>query len=416
MWRAAWRTPPATRPSSLDMLPWLLSGILLLIALGLLALWRRALAAEAEAQLAAARAERERRDAQQAARREAAQLAALNIAQPESVLILAPDRTVRHLNPAASVLFARAEAGQTLIVVTRSVELDELAAHALGGGEDRDRQVMLNGQPYRARAVVAADPNGEAFGVALVLQDLSTLQQLGRSRRDLIANISHELRTPLTSIRLLLDSLLSEAARDPAAASGALQKIETEVLALEQMAQELLDLAQIESGQVLVRMVPTPVAQLVAETVERLAPQAAHKDQDVSVDVPSGLVALADAAQVNRALGNLLHNAIKFTPPEGRIWVRAHAADGDVVIEVADTGPGIPPEDVPRVFERFFRSDRSRAGGGTGLGLAIAKHVVEAHGGRIWVESEGRPGHGAFFRFTLPADTLPPLQADFGHP
>jgi two-component system phosphate regulon sensor histidine kinase PhoR len=227
------------------------------------------------------------------------------------------------------------------------------------------------------------------------------VQQLGRARRDFIANISHELRTPLTSIRLLLESLLSGARLDSAEANSALQKIETEVTALEQMAQELLDLAQIESGQALVRLVPTPVAQLVAETVERLAPQAAHKHQIVSVEMPPDLVALADPAQVNRALGSLLHNAIKFTPPEGQVWVRARPSDGDVLIEVADTGPGIPPEDLPRVFERFFRGDRARVGGGTGLGLAIAKHVVEAHGGKIWVESEGRPGRGATFRFTL---------------
>ena len=384
------------------MLPWLISGILLLAAFGLFVLWRRARAAEAEAELAATRAERERQEAQRAAQREAAQLTALNAVQPEPVILLASDRTVLHLNPAASALFgARAEAGQSLIVVTRSVELDELAAHALEGGEDLDRQVTLNGLPYRARAVAAADARGEATGAVLALQDLSAVQQLGRARRDFIANISHELRTPLTSIRLLLDSLLAEAALDPAEVNSALEKIETEVLALEQIAQELLDLAQIESGQALVRLVPTPVAQLVAETVERLAPQAAHKRQTVSVEAPPDLVALADSAQVSRALGNLLHNAIKFTPPEGQVWVRARPSDGDVLIEVADTGPGIPPEDLPRVFERFFRGDRARAGGGTGLGLAIAKHVVEAHGGRIWVESEGRSGRGATFRFTL---------------
>ncbi len=396
------------------MTPWLLSGLLLLIAVVLFIAWRRALRAEAEAERAAAHAEREWQEAQRAAQREAAQLAALNAAQPEPVILLAADRTVLHCNAAAGALFARperaeragetrAEARQSLIVVTRSVELDELAVHALEGGEDLDRQVMLKGQPYRARAVAATDANGEVAGMVLALQDLSTVQQLGRARRDFIANISHELRTPLTSIRLLLDNLLSGTALASAEANSALQKIETEVMALEQMAQELLDLAQIESGQALVRLVPTPVAQLVAETVARLAPQAALKRQAVSVEVPPHLVALADAAQVSRALGNLLHNAIKFTPPEGQVWVRARPSDGDVLIEVADTGPGIPPEDRPRVFERFFRSDRARAGGGTGLGLAIAKHVVEAHGGKIWVESEGRPGRGATFRFTLPS-------------
>jgi len=119
--------------------------------------------------------------------------------------------------------------------------------------------------------------------------------------------------------------------------------------------------------------------------------------------VPAGLRALADTDQVTRALGNLVHNAIKFTPEGGQVWVKASRLDGDIVLEVGDTGRGIPSEDLPRVFERFFRGDRSRASGGTGLGLAIAKHVVEAHGGRIWVESDGRTGHGAVFRFTLPA-------------
>jgi two-component system phosphate regulon sensor histidine kinase PhoR len=239
------------------------------------------------------------------------------------------------------------------------------------------------------------------LGVVLVLQDLSEVQRLGRARRDFIANISHELRTPLTSIHLLLDNLVSGMARAPDEFTASLEQIGAEVQVLEQMAQELLDLAQIESGQAVVRLVPTPVEDLVANAVERLRPQAEHKHQAMTVEVPAGLTALADAMQVNRALGNLLHNAIKFTPTEGRIWVRAQAHNGEVLVEVADTGPGIAPEDLPRVFERFFRGDRSRRSGGTGLGLAIAKHVVEAHGGKIWVESEGRPGHGATFRFTL---------------
>jgi two-component system phosphate regulon sensor histidine kinase PhoR len=393
-------------------LPWIISGVLLLAAIGLFALWRRASSAKTGAALAADRAEREAREVRAAARRDAAYLAALSSAHPEPVLILAPDRTILHLNPAASALFARPEhttraggprpaPGQTLIVATRSVELDELAAHTLAGGEDRDRQVTVYGQPYRARAVRANDAASGDLGMVLVLQDLSEVQRLGRARRDFIANISHELRTPLTSIHLLLDNLLSGAAREPDELNALLHKVGAEVRVLEQMAQELLDLAQIESGQALVRLVPKSVADLVAEVVERFAPQAEHKQHLVTVDMPPDLTVLADAQQVSRALGNLLHNAIKFTPPGGRITVRAGRLDGDVLIEVADTGPGIPPEDLPRVFERFYRGDRSRAGGGTGLGLAVAKHVVEAHGGRIWVESEGRPGHGAVFRFTL---------------
>jgi len=302
--------------------------------------------------------------------------------------------------------------GQTLIQVTRSVELDALAAHCLAGGADLDRQVLIgrNQQPYRVRAALASSPGaGEQYrGVMLWLQDLSELQRLGRARRDFVANISHELRTPITSIRLLVDTLRGTAPVNAAARDDLLEKISVETEALAQLAQELLDLAQIESGQTLVRMVAAPVAQLVASVTDRLGPQAERKHQTITVEVPPELIVLADTAQVTRALGNLLHNAIKFTPAEGRIWVTASRRDGDVMLEVGDTGRGIPTEDLPRVFERFFRGDRSRASGGTGLGLAIAKHVVEAHGGRIWVESEGRIGRGAVFRFTLPAADDPP--------
>jgi two-component system phosphate regulon sensor histidine kinase PhoR len=152
-----------------------------------------------------------------------------------------------------------------------------------------------------------------------------------------------------------------------------------------------------------VRLVPVPVSELVASVAGRLGPQAERKQITLVAQIPVSLRAWADPDQLTRALGNLVHNAIKFTPPGGTVRVSAEAANGDITIAVADTGPGIPPEDLPRVFERFFRGDRARTSGGTGLGLAITKHVVEAHGGRIWVESEGRPGQGAVFRLTLAA-------------
>ncbi len=363
-------------------------------------LWHRARAATTRAELSASRAEQVAQQLQIQARAEAARLHALSLAQPDPILICDQARVVTYLNPAAQNLFgAAARPGQTIIQATRSVELEALIGHVLAGGDDRDRQLDLHGVPYRARAVMALpEANAAPVGVVVALTDLSELQRLGRARRDFIANISHELRTPLTSIRLIVDSLLSSAALTPATP---LEKIGVEVQALEQMAQELLDLAQIESGQAVVRLVPVPVVSLIQRAVQRLTPQATQKQLRVSVEAPPDLTALADAEQINRVIGNLLHNAIKFTPTAGHIWVRARPAGEDVLIEVADTGPGITPGDLPRVFERFFRGDRSRAGGGTGLGLAIAKHVVEAHGGRIWVESEGRAGRGAIFRFTL---------------
>ena len=383
----------------------LIFALVLLVALAAGYAWqrrsRRAIErlAQEQSQLARERDAQARRAAQAEA-----QLEALGLAVLEAIVCVDPHSRVTYATPGARSLFeAGGEAvGRSLIEFTRSAELDQLAADALayagvaGGPRDElDRVIPIANRPFRVRAA--------AFdgGAVLALSDVSELQRLGRARRDFVANISHELRTPLTSIRLLLEDLLAGAPRDPGESVPLLRKIQVEVEALQQMAQELLDLSQIESGRMPLRLVPASIEQLAAETIERFAAQAERKRQTIEVDVAASLSVLADVELVGRALGNLLHNAIKFTPDEGRVRLRAYPQAGDAVIEVSDTGPGVPPEDLPRVFERFFRGDRARAGGGTGLGLAIAKHVVEAHGGRIWAENE--PGQGATFRFILPA-------------
>ncbi len=399
---------------------WAIAVLLVVLAAWLALQLRSARRALGEAELQVGAAQHTAAEQAQAITWHQAQLRALQQAQLEAVLVLAADRTVLDLNAPAHLLFgALAEPGRTLILVTRSVELDDLVTHCLEGGADCDRQILLGRarQPYRARAALAGDPHleGGPLGAVLWLQDLSELQRLGRARRDFVANISHELRTPITSIRLLVDTLRGPIAHDPAARDDLLEKIAVETEALTQLSQELLDLAQIESGQTLFKLVSTPLADLVTGVTDRLGPQAQRKRQHLDVQLPLDLAVLADVAQMQRALGNLVHNAIKFTPPDGTVSLRASAADGDVTVEVTDTGPGIAPDDIPRVFERFFRADRARTGGrtagGTGLGLAIAKHVVEAHGGQIWVASGGGPGHGAVFRFTLPLAQLPALTA-----
>ena len=380
----------------------------LVAAVVLFIVWRRAWSAQAEAEGQVSRAQRGAEAAANEARQTAAFLAALQAVQIEAAIVISPKRQVLAWNAVAESLFGpHGAVGQSLILATRSTDLDQLAARALADESDCDQQVGLGseGTPYRVRAIRAGE-----FGAVLVLQDLSVLQRLGRARRDFVANISHELRTPLTSIRLLVESLQAGVVQSPEEIDAVLQKMKTEVQALEQMAQELLDLAQIESGKAIVKLVPVRLPHLVAETMERFETQAMAKQQTLITEIPAQMEVLADGDLLSRALGNLLHNAIKFTPAQGQIWVRASQQGADVLVEVADTGPGIPPEDLPRVFERFFRGDRSRPsqGGGTGLGLAIAKHVVEAHGGRIWVESEGRPGQGATFRFTLLSNDQPP--------
>jgi two-component system phosphate regulon sensor histidine kinase PhoR len=336
-------------------------------------------------------------------------VAAVGDASLDAVIVFKSDHSIIYLNPVAESLFGRSAAAPTsLIALTRHHEIDKLASDALAGQDDLDRQMFVGGRTVRARAATFAG------GAVLCLTDVSELQRLGRARRDFIANISHELRTPPTAIRLLTDTLKSPAGKDPTVARGLVDKIMVETGALSQLAQELLDLSAIESGQVMMKMLPAPLKPVIEATVERQAELAARKGQTVAVDVPDGLKGLMDESQIERAILNLLHNAIKFTPSGGRVSLRAEAAampidrrsgrqmDGQwLQVEVQDTGQGIDRGDLPRIFERFYRADRSRSTGGTGLGLAIAKHIVEAHGGCIWAESDG-PGRGATFRFLIP--------------
>jgi two-component system phosphate regulon sensor histidine kinase PhoR len=172
------------------------------------------------------------------------------------------------------------------------------------------------------------------------------------------------------------------------------------------MVSELSELSRIESGEVSIKKEPIDIGGLVTRVVERLKPQADRSRLSLAVDIPSGIPkVLADKERVEQVLVNLLHNAIKFSHSGGRISCVAKIEGDDILVSVVDTGIGIPVDDLPRIFERFYKADKARAGGGTGLGLAIAKHIVEAHGGKIWAESS--EGKGSKFTFTLPVATSP---------
>ena len=235
------------------------------------------------------------------------------------------------------------------------------------------------------------------YGAVLALSDVSNLHHLEQARRDMFANISHELRTPLTSISLLLDMLVTR--EQSADTISALEKMTTETDTLKEMAQELLDISLIESGRFAIKLDSANAAALIMPTIERLQPQADLKSIQFHMTECTDVPVWADADQVQRVLSNIFHNAIKFTPSDGSVIVSAIAEDECVRIEIQDSGPGIHPDDLPRIFERFFRADRTRKGAGTGLGLAIANHIVQAHGGSIWAENA--PETGAIIRFTL---------------
>jgi len=329
-------------------------------------------------------------------------LAAVGVASSESILICKADRTVIYLNPTAQALFPFVpQDNPSLIGVTRQHDIDSLATNALTmpltQRDEPEKQLFFSGRTFRARAVAFEG------GVVIALNDITELQRLGRARRDFIANISHELRTPLTGIRLILDTLRTPLGRNPELVPSLVDKIVVETETLSQLAQELLDLSSIESGQTVMKMSLVPVKPVALNVMKRFEEMAVRKNQAVKVSIADDLLALMDALQVERVLLNLLHNAIKFCPANCEIMMRGYRQDDEqVLLEVVDNGPGVSGEDLPRVFERFYRGDRARATQGTGLGLAVAKHIIEAHGGKIWVESDGTPGHGSAFRFTLP--------------
>ncbi len=238
-------------------------------------------------------------------------------------------------------------------------------------------------------------------GALLLMQDLTELRQLQSMRQEFIGNISHELRTPLASIKVLAETLQEAARDDPAAARGFLGRIEDAVESMAQLVEELVELSRIETGQAELRLEEVDLHLVAQEVQAAMKPQADRKGVGLEVGpAPDLPPARADAEKIRRVLTNLVHNAIKFTPAGGTVTMSTGAEEGTVVVRVTDTGIGIPADDISRVFERFYKVDKSRSGEGTGLGLAIAKHVVQAHSGTIWAESQ--EGKSSTFAFTLP--------------
>jgi two-component system phosphate regulon sensor histidine kinase PhoR len=374
---------------------------LLLVLAGLTAAWlrarRRLQAADDRLNKLAAQLE-----ASAEHRRDLTALQLLSEVAYNTLVLVNQDRTVVYMNEAACSLFGVTHpaetAGRTLLGISGNAELDDYLRQALETGEQFTTQIKLKKGAYRGRTL--RGQFGGQYYVALTLEDVSELQRLDRARRDMVANISHELRTPITSIRLLVDTLL-RAEGIPPEGARLLNKVAGETDTLQQMAQELLDLAMIESGRAEFLLVPVDLGEIIADAVEHLAQQAQRKGISIEGQAPPNLYVLADAQQVARVFNNLIHNAIKFTPRDGLIDIAVDLQGDFVQIVVTDTGPGIAGEERERVFERFYQSDRARRSGGTGLGLAIAKHIVQAHGGRIWAE-EPPHSHGARLCFTLP--------------
>ena len=368
---------------------------------------------------------------------ERSRLAAVLDQMTDGVIIAEAEGQIALINPAAARFFGvgQSAAGKTVAGILRHHQLIETWQHARQTGELQADSVELPVSRQYVQMIAVADRYAPG-GTLLLIQDLTRVRRLETVRRDFISNVSHELRTPLASLKALTETLQEGALEDPPAARRFLERIEAEVDALTQMAIELLELSRIESGQVPLETKAIQPELLLSSAVDRMRTQAERANLTLRVEIPAALPAIhADGPRLEQVLVNLLHNAIKFTPSgevvagvqapaEGPLAEHPGGTDApdsggekeggrpSVVFSVRDTGIGIPADDLARIFERFYKTDRARAraastgegnrsaGGGTGLGLSIAKHIVEAHGGEIWAESQ--EGRGSTFFFSIP--------------
>jgi two-component system phosphate regulon sensor histidine kinase PhoR len=377
------------------MFPWLIA-ILAMLTVG--ALWLSLRRARRELRVCSDRlAHLERthdRDFDQAH----ALLHAIMKSVEDGLLILDGNLTIRHANPSAQRLLGSELVGKTLLEAIRQPDAETLVsdAHKVRNEVVERRIEFEEHRILHARALTLPDSDQ----AIITLRDVTQLQRLERARREMVSNITHELSAPITSIGLLADTLLTFAEREkPKRIRKMAKDIRRETDTLMQLVQEMRDLSLIESGQMPVRLTPCAVRPIVTRTLEQLESLAENKEQTIEVNVPDDLIILADEVQIQRALKNIVHNAIKFTQQGGHIRISVERYSAEAVIAVADNGPGIPAEDLPRVFERFFQVDPVRRDG-TGLGLAIVRHIVRAHGGRTWAESV--EGEGATFYIALP--------------
>jgi len=325
----------------------------------------------------------------------------------EGVLVVDGAERVAFANPGFADILGLGvppKAGSALVEVVRQAELIE-AVHKVLAGEPRVESEIVTGtlRQHFFAATVAAVRATENSGAVIVLHDVTDLRKLERVRRDFVANVSHEFRTPLTAIQGFAETLLAGAMDDPENRTRFLRIILEHSRRLARLTEDLLMLSKMDAERLELEVRRLAVAPFVESCVESVQPRARDRNLRVCLDLPAKVPDIAgDRRRLAEVLDNLLQNAVQYTPAKGEIRISAAAVGNEVVITVSDTGIGIPQADQSRIFERFYRVDvaRSREVGGTGLGLSIAKHLVEAHEGRIWVESE--VGSGSRFHFTVP--------------
>ena len=323
------------------------------------------------------------------------------MADAEGKIVLANQATERLFNFREKDVITK-----PLIEAVRDHEADEILKLCLRTSQTQTVQFESVISKRFLRAIAIPIVEGKLTGALLLFQDLTELRSLQTMRRELVGNISHELRTPIAGIKAMVETLKDSAIDDKEAAMDFLTRIDSEVDRLTQMVSELTELSRIETGRAELRMAPADLNLLIEEVVAQLNPLAERQQVTIATDLATNLpIVRADKDRIRQTIINLVHNAIKFNHPGGRVTVSTRADRESVTVNVSDTGIGISKEDLPHVFERFYKADKARSKGGSGLGLAIAKHTVQAHGGNIWAQSE--EGKGSTFSFSLPLKANP---------
>jgi two-component system phosphate regulon sensor histidine kinase PhoR len=336
----------------------------------------------------------------------------------EGVAVIDADEHLAYCNGAFAEVVGMQAAqagGRPILEVIREPQVLELVRRALAGEEDLRGEIQVGGHRRRVFALTVStvsSPKQESgapaaaarMGAVVVLHEITELRRLEQVRKDFVANVSHELKTPLTSIQGFAETLLAGALDDPENSRRFIEIIRNHALRLSRLTDDLLKLSRIEAGKLDLEFQPVSLARLIEAAVEATRPRAEAGRLSLSINCPPDLPKVqADPNLLREVLQNLLDNAVQYTPAGGRIEVSAQVADGSASVTVADTGIGIPEAEQERIFERFYRIDpaRSREMGSTGLGLAIVRHIVEAHGG--WISVDSAVGRGSKFTFWIPA-------------
>jgi two-component system phosphate regulon sensor histidine kinase PhoR len=338
--------------------------------------------------------------------RDRARMEAILSGMVEGVLVVDRQGRLQLVNRAAQQML-RVEpsaTGRPYLEVIRHPDIAAQLTAALHGEEIGGHELTLARDPGRTLLTRAAPVTGPSGGAVLVLHDITDLRRADQIRRDFVANVSHELRTPLTAIRGYVEALL-DGPSDAESTHKFLEIIARHSTRMERLVKDLLRLARLDARQELLETARCDIKQIFNAVTADLAPTIEDKKQRVTMDVvPEARLVDGDPAKLHDIIRNLVENAVNYSPEGAEVRLGAAQQNGTYTITVADSGPGIPNEDLTRVFERFYRVDKSRSRpGGTGLGLAIVKHLVELHGGEAMAEN--RPDGGAIFTIKLPVDS-----------